>query len=43
MLDYLSILHPKQVEEGSWSRREFTLREHNYKIALSYETAGDEM
>ena len=43
MLDYLSILDPKQIVERSGSGREITFRQHKYKVAFSHETTRGEM
>jgi len=43
MLDYFSILDPKQIVKRCKSGREITLRQHKYKVALSRETTGGEM
>jgi hypothetical protein len=43
MLDYLSVLDPKQIVERSWPGREISLRQDKYKVAFSHETAGAEI
>src|ERR1700719_243864 len=43
MLDYLSVLDPKQIVERRRSGGEISLRQHKYKVALSYETTGSEI
>jgi hypothetical protein len=43
MLDYFSILYTKQIVERSRPGGQISLRQHKYKVALSHETAGDEI
>src|SRR4029077_6660257 len=43
MLDYSSILDPKQIVERSRSGGEISFRQHEYEVALRHETTGDEM
>jgi hypothetical protein len=43
MLDYLSVLDPKQIVERSWPGGEISLRQYKYKVAFSHETAGAEI
>src|SRR5262245_12589373 len=43
MLDYFSILDPKQIVERGRSGGEISLRQHEYEVALGHETAGNEM
>src|SRR6266436_745160 len=43
MLDDFSLLDTKQIVERSGSRREISLRQHKYKVALSHETTGGEI
>ena len=43
MLDYFSILDPKQIVERSRSGGEISFRQHKYKVALSHETTGGEL
>ena len=42
MLDYFSVIDPKQIVERSWPGREFSIRQDEYKVALGHETAGGE-
>jgi hypothetical protein len=42
MLDYFSVLDPKQIVERSWPGGEFSIRQDKYKVALGHETAGGE-
>jgi hypothetical protein len=43
MLDYLSVLDPKQIIERSWPGEEISLRQYKYKVAFSHETARGEI
>jgi hypothetical protein len=42
MLDYFSILDPKQIVERGRPGGEFSFRKDKYKVALGHETAGYE-
>src|SRR6266705_4982574 len=43
MLNYFSILDPKQIVERSGSGREISFRQNKYKVALSHQAAGREI
>src|SRR4029077_528330 len=43
VLNYFSVLDPKQIVERSRPRREITLRQHKYKVALGHETTRGEI
>ena len=43
MLNYFSILDPKQIVERSGSGREISFRQNEYKVALGHEAAGREI
>jgi hypothetical protein len=43
MLNYFSVLDPKQIVERSRPRREITLGQHKHKVALGHETTRGEI
>jgi hypothetical protein len=43
VLDYFSVLDPKQIVERSRPGGEISLRQHKYKVALSHKTTGGEI
>ena len=43
MLDYFSVVDPKQIVKRGMSGGEISLRQHKYKIALSHETPRSEV
>ena len=43
MLNYLTVLDPKQIVERSGPGREITLRQYKYKVAVGCETTRGEI